>query len=298
MIFVIWYLLYQTLHSLCHIAEGLLHHQQIGNVHYSGWRLLVPCCSRKEADLQEFSIEAESQHEKLKEDISLVRKDMVNRLQELAKEMECQLDVWRESINLARNKYYELNYYTTAQLLNLRRNLGIFKDYNNDLAIPSDVMALLQCIHPQVDRSIVKQSVCISLSKTVNSEVDKSSDAFGMKSEKHNPLTRECRSQHIKIKTPSSKPPIISSLTESQKATVAHVIKRLHCSQSLVLKAFEALDYEHHQNHDYFKWCSMNADLDYSDDSEHSDSGSEVMEDIEADVSDEEMSYTAGINII
>ena len=293
--------MFQTFHSLCHIAEVLLHHQQIGNVHYSGWRLEVPCCSRKEAELQDLSMVTESQLDEMKESIALARKETISKLQDLAKEMECQLDEWRECIDLARNKYYELNYYTTAQLLTLRRTLGSCKDNSIDLVVSSDVMALLQCIHPQVEQSMVKKAVCISLTNTMSLDMEESSDSFSRKIELSKSSSHECSSQESKIKLSSSQAPVkltMSSLTERQKATVAYVMNRVKCSQNLVLKAFEVLDYENHQNHDYSRWCSLNGDLDISDDSEDSDSGSEIMEDIEEEFSEDEKPFTSGIFLL
>ena len=89
----------------------------MGNVKYIGWKMEFYC------------------HENLVED-----------LQESAKKMEEELEKWKEEVRNARNDFYELNYYTTRQLLVLRSELGKLKA---PVPVPyqrAQVMALLQSI--------------------------------------------------------------------------------------------------------------------------------------------------------
>ncbi len=248
----------QTFHSLCHIAEVLLYHQQIGNIQYSAWRLKVPCSFDKE---------------------------IVNKLQELAKEMESKLDNWRECILSARREYYELNYYTTLQLLTIREKLGLFKSCSKDTAVSSDVLALLQCIHPEVDQSIVKKAVCMAISNSqLNDDSSNNHNETGPSTVKeHVDPSIQSHEHHSEVSTINVLQPvkaIMSNLAEDKKAIVAHVTKRVGCSQKLVLMAFESLDNEYDQHHDYVQWCCNHMELDkLSEGSEHSDSGSENLSD-------------------
>ena len=94
--------------------------QQAGHVQYIGWRMEFYCQS-------------------------LLVKD----LQKQAKQMEDELERWNKEVVDARRRFYELNYYTTRQLLVLRSELGGMKSELSPLLHPSpraQVMALLQNI--------------------------------------------------------------------------------------------------------------------------------------------------------
>ena len=123
-LFVFYIFLKQTLHSVCRIAEVLLALQRKGNVKYSGWVLNFHCAV-----------------------------DMVDELQRQAKDMEEELQTWEEEVRLARKEYYELNYYTTLQLLTLRQELGRLKISEQPRAhtqIKPQVLALLESISTEI----------------------------------------------------------------------------------------------------------------------------------------------------
>ena len=113
-----------TLHNICQIAEVLISLQRVGNVKYTGWRLQVPC------------------------GLSTV----VPMLQDQAKKMEHELTSWEDEVTQKRGNFYELNYYTTLQLLTLRRELGVIKSKPNTgpAAVTPNVLALLESISTQV----------------------------------------------------------------------------------------------------------------------------------------------------
>ncbi len=123
------YHLIQTLHSVCRIAEVLIALQQAGNVKYSGWCLKFPC-----------------------------KVDMVDELQQQARIMEGELKDWKKTVRESRDKFYELNNYTTLQLLSLREALGKLKDSDHGPVDPT-VLALLQSITPEVTASDVRDVV-------------------------------------------------------------------------------------------------------------------------------------------
>jgi len=79
--------------------------------------------------------------------------DMVNELQQQAKDMEEELQTWEEEVRQARKEYYELNYYTTLQLLTLRQELGKLKISEQPCThtqIKPHVLALLESISTEI----------------------------------------------------------------------------------------------------------------------------------------------------
>ena len=88
----------QTLQSACRIAEVLIKLQRAGHEKYIGWTMDFSC-----------------------------RAVLVKDLQTQAREMEDELERWNKEMTLARKRFYELNYYTTRQVLLLRSELGKLK---------------------------------------------------------------------------------------------------------------------------------------------------------------------------
>ena len=145
------FMLPQTLHSVCRIAEVLINLQQAGNVKYIGWRMELYCQTL-----------------------------LVEDLQKLAKSMEDELVEWNKEVTLARKKFYELNYYTMRQLLVLRGELGELKN-GRSLIQCGQVMALLESISSEIIPSTL-----VSLVQAVDSEplMDDSED----EEEAHSPV--------------------------------------------------------------------------------------------------------------
>lgn len=76
--------------------------------------------------------------------------------------MVSDLEVWQKMINEARQHFYCLNYYTTQQLLLLRKELHIISDPSS---IKPDVVTLLQSISKKVTAELV-----FTILKEVNDE--------------------------------------------------------------------------------------------------------------------------------
>ena len=88
--------------------------------------------------------------------------DMVDTLQQQAKEMEKELQMWEEEVRRARKEYYELNYYTTLQLLTLQKELGRLKISEQPRAhsqIKPQVLALLESISTEITSPRVWEAV-------------------------------------------------------------------------------------------------------------------------------------------
>ena len=123
-----------TFHSVCRIADNLISLQQHGNSEYMGWSYIFHC--------------------------SLP--DVVVHLNAQASEMENDLENWMKEVEDKRNQFYELNYFTTPQLLSLCEELGQFKCVvDQHKPINPEVMSLLQSISREVTASDVKEQIQI-----------------------------------------------------------------------------------------------------------------------------------------
>ena len=77
-----------------------------------------------------------------------------------ASEMEKDLEDWKNDLSHYRDQFYELNYFTTPQLLSLREELGQFKtSHNSTKPVKSDVLSLLQCLSREITSNLVKEEV-------------------------------------------------------------------------------------------------------------------------------------------
>ena len=79
---------------------------------------------------------------------------MIDTLQQQAKYMEEELQIWEGEVKQARKEYYELNYYTTMQLLTLRKELGKLKSLRQPHVDPH-VLALLESISTEITPACV-----------------------------------------------------------------------------------------------------------------------------------------------
>ena len=118
--------------------------QQFGRVKYIGWKL-------------SFSVQgAES--------------DTAG-LQTLAMYMEQELENWKDGVDEARSQFYNLNYYTAKQLLDLRSELGKLREDPDNHRITPHALALLKSISPDVTVQLVYEAVQrLDLSESENLE--------------------------------------------------------------------------------------------------------------------------------
>ena len=257
-----------TLHTVCRIAEVLISLQQVGNVKYTGWRLYVPCGLHH----------------------------VVSMLQDQAKKMEHELINWEEEVIQKRGKFYELNYFTTIQLLTLRRELGVIKSkpHIRPADVSPNVLALLESISTQVTAPRVFATVQKVISDSIQSAaapsftptlsiqggtsgVASSSAMFRetssigatkSSSQEVPSLTEEILSsanvqttmgsEEMKIEVEMPK---ISEneLTPEQKGIMQDLVKRYDFPTNFVLKAFEECEGSQ-TKYDIEYWCNNNLD--------------------------------------
>lgn len=232
----------QTLHSICRIAEVLLTLQQVGNVKYTGWVLQVPCSTNRA---------------------------IINELQIQAKCMEDELQDWKKMVKKRREEFYELNYYTTIQLLALRKELGSLKTANQ-AAVSREVLALLQSVSTGVNPNVVSSAVSKVLhdnsSETLSEPVLDASASTAEEFPAYSLSNEILSSASMQAETvDNSKVDILNKemvtslnedkLTLEQKEIMANIRKRLNCSKDLVLRCFEECS-NAKDEYDLRKWCA------------------------------------------
>jgi hypothetical protein len=265
----------------------LLTLQQVGNVKYTGWTLRVPCSTDRE---------------------------VITELQKQAKQMEEELSEWKEIVRIRREKYYELNYFNTMQLLALRRELGKLKADCHHV-ISFDVLALLQSISSQVSPVIVSDAVCQVTTKPAytTDEVEvaicedaemKDSVEFSHPDEQKSSdslLSSRAPNESLQADINKNLPTLTEDdLNEAQKEMAANISSRLYCTKQLVLLAFEECPGDDNDRYDYENWCSNNLNRDILDEGSEdegieSDSDGEASSDSDDSEADsQQFKYSSG----
>ena len=271
---------FQVLQHVTRIAEVLLALRRAGNVAYSGHVVVIDCATYVASDHQ--------QEPQLQEALAEQR---VAELNVRAKEMEAALEDWENEVKESRREFYALNYYTTRQLLLLRKELG-FARHNPHKQIDPEVLALLQSISPAVTSenvhsfltdiemvkvdlqnaaSLVPQEVCEDEMET------QLSDSEMPTLEAEEPDAFDAHMAENQSKSPISTPPLSSGavkpelteqdLTDVQKQILTDLVEYQGYHRLLVLKAFEECG-EAANDYDITDWCAENEDLKFDEDME------------------------------
>ena len=227
----------------------------------------------------------------------------IDMLQEQAKRMEEELQCWLQEMKHKRGCFNQLNYFTTLQLLMLRKELGTMRLKANPS--PADigvsVLPMLQGVsshvtarnvfdvvqrvtspgfkvRPQKETKELKPA--IELSKVM------ASAQAEVKMTKRLPTSPETVSS---VDTPSLD---VCDLTESEKEMLTTIVTRLGYHKLLVLKALELhRSKEEVDKYDIQRWCVENADK-YSFHTDLSDEEWESDIDSDENASPSEMEYS------
>jgi hypothetical protein len=172
--------------------------------------------------------------------------------------MECELREWNDTVFKARHRFYELNYFTTVQLLMLRQKLGSIHDLH------PTVLVLLQGISSEIQseniRRVVREvagesSIIVSTTedneRTVNSPASSgAASTFDISSHRQKPTLTE------------------EELSVEKKSIMLFIVQKLDCSKMLVLRTFEECEGKSMDRYDYLKYCCMKSDedIDHSSD--------------------------------
>ena len=168
--------------------------------------------------------------------------------------MEKELQNWKKTVDFARQEFYELNYYTTVQLVTLRRELSMEKTASN---VATKVLMLLQSISTQVTSGIVRDVVSSVITSAASGlECAVQSDQSEVVSESVAAIPVE--NSHI-VTRPKLFPDMPkltdAELTDDQRVILEFVTRTLDCSKLLVLKAFECHE-KVMDKFDYRTWCA------------------------------------------
>lgn len=199
---------------VCHIAEVLIQLQQHGHSKYTGWVLTCPCRDT----------------------------DIVNKLTEVLKDMSNDLEQWQSMVGETRNSFYSLNYYTTQQLLLLRKELYFFIKNPKRYNLSSDVMSLLQCLSREITPQVLA-TVITAGPHYVDEEEDEQpvievADSTSLLSPEVETVSNI--TQHILASSTSTCPQLEEcDLTEKQKGIMDDLVSAYGYSSKLVLLAFE-----------------------------------------------------------
>ena len=211
-------------------------------------------------------------------------KQLVDSLKNIAKQMECGLEDWRNKVEGSRKDHYELNYYTTLQLLGLRKELALVRSKAGKQCSP-DILALLQSISPNLTFEDVHDAI-MSLQESSSEELRskhsvqeelsdgaEESDQFSIptsiamdqslqdspaaippSSESHNSTPSEVADEHM-----LAGPAILQEEDlEAQQRDIFTDLVGYQCySKELVLKALEISSSEANI-YDIQQWCDEN----------------------------------------
>ena len=238
----------QILHRICYIAEVLLSLQQVGNVKYIGWSLQVPCSAESHL--------------------------IVKSLQSLIVTMENELMLWKKTIKSMRDDFYELNYYTTSQLLMLRQALMKLK-LGDSVTLNEDILALLHSIHAQIDFQSVKNAIKLETDKSGIMPIDKLVEidkAIGLEADSER---TEQDKQHTEAVN-SFQRLTEENLSNVQKEIMTFIVNQICCKRELVLKVFQDHFSEEKSKHYYLELCTRYQNNDIGDDNSETSSEESV----------------------
>ena len=208
-------------------------------------------------------------------------KKRVSDLQDYTRMLDEQLMEWKKSVDTAREKYYELNYFTTLQLLELRRELGhLVQPTRRALLTPilkPSILMLLKSVSPEVSSTVVFESLqatcyeqevtLLVMEKQEESVVDIPNSESTVGNE---PMatTAPISTKPIPI-SPKASPSIefplptftYEELDDKQHSIYVHCVEFLGFTSSHVLRAFHECKQNPKLNlFDIEEWCENNKD--------------------------------------
>ena len=242
------------------IADALIALQQHGSGDYVGWQMWFPC------NLP----------------------NVVERLQQEASKLEADLEQWKHEIQEQREQFYELNYYTTKQLLLLREELGRLQEPGENVVKP-EAMALLHSI----SRNITDNEVKMCVLNVVTTKDDVREDADDNLESTHesaapnftSPSSSSAivadvhvvKSESSKCSTPQAKQKQ-DDLSPVQKAILLDIMENFEYDKKLILLAFDHCDNPNDHN-TVVTWCIDNGGVYvHSEDEEEEEEEEEVEE--------------------
>jgi hypothetical protein len=222
------------------------------------------------------------EHHEVMQEPKLNAESAANHVTELlscAKDIENAFVQWKEDVKDSRSRYYELNYYTTLQLHELRNAFGVVKQDSNR-SINPEVVDLLQSISPNiavcdlhrvidghdemsskaeielVDMSVSAQSAAnhqVQLDTEMRAESSMPAVDLNTESFNHKDSSNQKASKAVVI-------PILSEeqLSDEQRAMLINLCEFFGYPRILVLKAFEECPKSKNYQYIIQQWCAKN----------------------------------------
>ena len=228
----------------------------------------------------------------------------LSELQHYTRKLDTQLTMWKKSVDTAREKYYELNYFTTLQLLELRRELAL---PTGVAMLKPSVLMLLESISPHISSTVVSESlrtvqheqeatpmdyteveeVIPEISSTQERVERESMDVSTLSSNEPAPASPKA--------SPLDKPslPALSyeELSEKQQSDFTYLVNRLGYTATYVMRAFQECGQDANV-YDIEEWCECN--IEQQQEQKKENEPSLVSE--EDMMSEPEQSYTEEVN--
>ena len=201
--------------------------------------------------------------------------DIVDKLTCVLKEMSDDLEKWQDRVAIARNQFYCLNYYTTQQLLLLRKELSHFTNSSFTGDLKPDVMTLLQSLSSNISQKLVVSHIRGLFDEQEDEEENKmefNKRNIGAVDVSHSVTERETMASASKLLSSSGPLPTLSTkdLNDHQRQILENIVESFGYSEKLVLLAFERVakpDIEEEVG----KWCTEHEDHYKYDDNEEDD---------------------------
>ena len=258
------------------IAEALLNLRKAGNVTYSGWKMSFDCATYTDTGwgYEQVQLQEESADQRIKQ------------LQAYAKMMEDDLNSWEKKVKESRSRHYELNYYTTLQLLRLRKELGLVHQNPTKMVDPQ-ILALLESVSPAVTSSNVQGIIGSLQRQLIDLQLQAEDSEENTQIEPVDIATTEDLSGSTKLHTescssmemqptsrlssvkPSNRPQLTENdLNYNQKEIFTDLVEYQGYNRLLVLKAFEQLSAKSNL-YDIHDWCDeKDGEYDFEDEEE------------------------------
>ena len=184
---------------MCEIAEVLMALQQVGNVKYIGSCITIPC-----------------------------KAEIIPDVRKLHNLMTSELKDWMEEVRAARHDHYELNYYTTPQLLTLRRVLGHLRSLVSKSPIDSSnvhVLALLRSVVPDISMHSIRDALQLAVWESSTASLETYIKPVSNKAKRTEDLVATAKKQ-------------ITKEVPTQHALHSRAVDRLSAKQREILDSF------------------------------------------------------------
>lgn len=212
------------------IGEALISLQQFGRVKYIGWKLsfLINDAKSNQAGLQD-----------------------------LAMYMEQELEEWKDGVDKDRNQFYNLNYYTAKQLLDLRSDLRKLREDTDHHRIAPHTLSLLKSISQNVVQPLICKAIQnLDLPESENLE-ERNYGLTGSTSETFaHPVELETSdvSTYFSLISTTPSDEILENLSGEKRAVYLRLTDYYDFSKEIAEQAIDKFD-KMEQLQDAYEWC-------------------------------------------